>query len=125
MVEKGEMIAESRHIGFSTLFFCGRSCIVLAHMAITQAAKKAIRSSARKRVFNLRRTRAMKAVIKSVRDLATGGKVDEAKSALPQAYKAIDKAAKRGIIKSNAASRTKSRLARLLTRSASAGATAK
>lgn len=86
-------------------------------MAITQSAKKAIRVSARKRVFNLRRSRAMKDVVKETRELAHEGKVDEAKELLPKAYKAIDKAVKRGIIKANNGARKKSRLTRLLVRS--------
>lgn len=79
-------------------------------MAITANAKKAHRASLRKRVFNLRRDRKMKEVVKEVRTLAHTGKVDEAMKKLPEAYKAIDKAAKRGIIKDNTASRKKSRL---------------
>ncbi len=75
-------------------------------MPITKSAKKAIRVAARKRVFNLRRTRAMKEAIKAVRDEAT----------LSAAYKAIDKAAKRGVIKPNTAARRKSRLVKMLRR---------
>lgn len=59
----------------------------------------------------------MKDVIKEVQTLATTGKAEEAGELLGSAYKAIDKAAKRGIIKDNTASRKKSRLARLLSRS--------
>ncbi len=83
-------------------------------MAITQAAKKAIRSSARKRVFNLRRMRTMKKALRNTRELALGGKLEEAKNSLSTAYKAIDKAVKRGIIKANTASRKKSRLSKFL-----------
>jgi len=39
--------------------------------------------------------------------------VDEIKSQLPIVYKKVDKAAKRGIIKDNTASRRKSRFAKL------------
>jgi small subunit ribosomal protein S20 len=83
-------------------------------MPIIKAAKKALRSSARKRVVNLRRTRAMKEVVKDIRDLVGKGGAKEAQTKLANAYQAIDKAAKLGIIKKNAASRKKSRLARLL-----------
>ena len=38
----------------------------------------------------------------------------EAEKSLPELYKAIDKAAKRGVIKKNTASRKKSRLAKKL-----------
>ncbi|MBP9717138.1 MAG: 30S ribosomal protein S20 [Candidatus Pacebacteria bacterium] len=80
-------------------------------MAITKNAKKAVRSSERKRVYNLRRTTAMREVVKSVRKSATAGNVTDAKTDLAKAYKAIDKAAKRGVIKANTAARKKSRLA--------------
>jgi len=83
-------------------------------MAITKSAKKAIRVDARKRVFNLRRARAMKDTVKEVRDLAGTGEAKDAQGKLSMAYKAIDKAAKRGVIKKNTASRKKKRLAALV-----------
>ncbi len=79
-------------------------------MAITTSAKKAHRAAARKRVFNLERSKAMKAAIKDVRKAVAGKKVSDAAKALPAAFKAIDKAAKTNLIKKNAASRYKSRL---------------
>jgi len=79
-------------------------------MAITKGAKKAVRSSERKRVFNIRRNNAMREVVKNIKKSLTAGKGDEAKKMLPAAYKAIDKAAKRGVIKANTAARKKSRL---------------
>ncbi len=45
-----------------------------------------------------------------IKKLITEGKAKEAGELMPTAYKAIDKAAKRGIIKENTASRKKSRL---------------
>ena len=82
-------------------------------MAIIKSAKKAIRSSARKRVFNLRRKRTLHDTVAEARKLA-GKKRDETAEALRLAYQAIDKALKRGIIKKNAAARKKSRLAKFL-----------
>jgi small subunit ribosomal protein S20 len=80
-------------------------------MPIIKAAKKALRSSARKRAVNLRRSRDMKDAVKKVRTgSAKAGK--EALASLSAAYKAIDKSAQRGIIKKNTASRMKSRLAK-------------
>lgn len=79
-------------------------------MPITKGAHKANRASLRKRVFNVRRTRLMNDVVKKVRTHITGGQVKEAEALLPQAYKIIDKAAKRGVIKNNTADRKKSRL---------------
>ena len=80
-------------------------------MAITSSAKKAIRSAARKRVFNLARQQAMREAIKEINKLVVAKKTEEALAKLPLAYKAIDKAAKRGVIKPNNAARQKSRLA--------------
>lgn len=79
-------------------------------MPITTGAKKAHRASLRKRVFNVRRNRTMLDVMKKTRKLIATGSVAEAEQMLPTAYKAIDKAAKRGIIKDNTAARKKSRL---------------
>lgn len=79
-------------------------------MPITKGAKKAHRAALRKRVFNVRRTRAMLDVVKKLRKSLAGGDVAGAEAMLPTAYKAIDKAAKRGVIKENTAARKKSRL---------------
>lgn len=83
-------------------------------MAITKSAKKAIRNSARKRVFNLRRLNEMRNITKNFKKLVLEKKKDEALSLLPKVYKAIDKTAKRGVIKKNTASRKKSRLTRFV-----------
>lgn len=77
-------------------------------MPIIKSAKKALRGSKAKKVFNDRRAKAMKLAIKGVKKL-TGS---EAQKELAKAYQAIDKAAKRGIIKKNTAARKKSRLAK-------------
>ena len=88
-------------------------------MAITKSAKKAHRASLKKRVFNVRRKRELLDTTKSVKKLiATDTK--EAEKSLAQAYQAIDKAAKRGIIKKNTASRKKSRLTLAIRRAAAA-----
>lgn len=78
-------------------------------MAITKGAKKAIRVSARKRVFNIRRKVVLHDTLKTVKaTLATSPK--DIQENVRKAYQAIDKAAKRGIIKKNTAARKKSRL---------------
>jgi len=79
-------------------------------MPITKGAKKALRASLRKKVFNDVRKREMKDAVKAVKKLVSDKKTSDAEKALPRAYKAIDKAAKRGVIKGNTASRKKSRL---------------
>ncbi|MBA3789182.1 30S ribosomal protein S20 [Patescibacteria group bacterium] len=83
-------------------------------MAITSSAKKALRASERKHIFNLRRKRALMTTTKEVKKQITAGQKKEAGQSLAAAYQAIDKAAKRGIIKKNTASRKKSRLAKAL-----------
>lgn len=85
-------------------------------MAITKGAQKAHRASLKKRVFNVRRRTTMNEVVKKLRKLITAGEVKEAEAMVPAAYKAIDKAAKRGVIKDNTASRKKSRLAAAIKR---------
>lgn len=83
-------------------------------MPITSSAKKAVKVSKRKRLFNVRRQEDMRSVIKQVEKLVKDKKVAEAEKFLPTAYKAIDKAYKRGVIKLNNASRKKSRIVRLI-----------
>jgi len=78
-------------------------------MAITKGAKKAHRQSLRKRTMNVARKSAMRATLKSARTAQKGDK-----EALAAAYKAIDKAMKRGIIKKNTAARRKAKVAKLL-----------
>lgn len=84
-------------------------------MPITSSAKKALRSSKRKKFFNLRRKNEMQSVIKQYKKLVSAKKADEAKKLIPKLQKAIDKAEKRGIIKKNTASRKKSRLLKIIT----------
>ncbi len=81
-------------------------------MPITQSAKKAIRGSLRKKGFNDSRKRAMKEVIKKIEKTAKADKAAAAKM-LSLAFSTIDKAAKKGVIKKNNASRKKARLSRI------------
>lgn len=90
-------------------------------MPITPSAKKALRQSLRRRAQNILRTDAYKSAVKAVRKFVSDGKIDDAKKTLARAYQALDKAAKTHAIKKNKASRLKSRLARLVQKSASAG----
>lgn len=76
-------------------------------MPITRSAKEAIRNSARKRVFNDRRRKALKDLTKEV-------KLNPSQESLNNAYQAIDKAVKRGVIKANTGARKKSQVARAL-----------
>ena len=81
-------------------------------MPITKSAKKAVRGSLRKKTRNDSRKRVMKDIIKKIEKTAKKDKKG-AEAMLRQAFKAIDKAAKRGVIKKNNASRKKSRLSRI------------
>ena len=77
-------------------------------MPIKNSAKKALRQSKKKALANLQVKRAYKNAIKSVdKGLATGKDI---KADLKLAQKKLDKAAKKGIIKKNTASRKISRL---------------
>lgn len=83
-------------------------------MAITSSAKKAIRVSKRKKLVNDSRTKAMKESVKKLEKAVKAGKKDDAVKMLSTAFAAVDKAAKRGVIKKNTASRKKARLSRLI-----------
>jgi len=83
-------------------------------MAITSSAKKALRKSAKRRVVNVKKSKEMKNLLKEVKSLVSQKKISEAKKLLPSVYKILDKAAKTGLIKKNAAARKKSRITKLL-----------
>lgn len=83
-------------------------------MPITKSAKKALRGSRAKRQFNLARLKKMRELISGFKKAASGADRPAAVKLLPDLYQAIDKAAKRGVIKKAAAARKKSRLTRLL-----------
>lgn len=83
-------------------------------MPITNSAKKALRGSKTKRVYNMRRKTALKDTLKEFKKMVADGKQDEAAKLMPKVQKVLDKAAKRGVIKKNTASRKKSRVARML-----------
>ena len=82
-------------------------------MPITKSAKKAIRVSLRKKAQNDLRKKTMKEIIKKIEKMAKTDKAG-AQKLLSGAFQAVDKAAKKGIIKKNNAGRKKSRLAKLV-----------
>ncbi|PIW91375.1 MAG: 30S ribosomal protein S20 [Candidatus Nealsonbacteria bacterium CG_4_8_14_3_um_filter_37_36] len=105
-------------------------------MPITKSAKKALRQSLRRRARNLQKMRKLKNLLKEVKNLVSQKKVKEDKSSfppslsrgessaieearklLPRVYKLLDKAAKTGLIKKNTASRKKSRITKLISKS--------
>ena len=83
-------------------------------MAITLSAKKAHRSSLRKRVFNLRRKNKVSSAIKSLKKLISAGQKKEALAMMREVQSALDKAVKGKTLKKNTASRKKSRLSKLV-----------
>ena len=85
-------------------------------MAITTSAKKAIRASARKRVFNMRRKNAIDDITKKIEKAVRAGKAKDAAMLVPQAYKAIDKAVKTNFLNKNTSIRMKSRLVKFIKR---------
>ncbi len=81
-------------------------------MAITKNAKRGIRVSEKKRVVNDKLRRTMKEAVKTVRKDVLAKDKKAINSDLSLAFKALDKAAKRGTIKKGQANRKKSRLAK-------------
>lgn len=83
-------------------------------MAITKSAKRGIRVSERKRVSNDAVRRNFREAIKAVRkDISSSDKKASEKD-LALAFKALDKAVKRGTIKKGQANRKKGRLAKAI-----------
>lgn len=97
-------------------------------MPHSEQAKKRLRQDKIKRMRNDRRRRSVHDLKKEIRDLVAAKKVADAAARLPEAFQALDKAAKNSVIHPNAASRTKSRLAILVAKAGgtvSAGVPAK
>ncbi len=83
-------------------------------MPITTSAKKALRSSKRKRSFNLRKKDLLGNTVKKVKKMTLAKQLKEAGDFFPQVQKILDKAVKTGLIKKNTASRKKSRLVKMI-----------
>ncbi|MFH1180856.1 MAG: 30S ribosomal protein S20 [bacterium] len=86
-------------------------------MPITKSAKKALRQSKRRRTKNIKAKNKVKSILKETRSLLSQKKAEEAKKLLSEVYKALDKAAKTGVIKKNTANRKKSRIAKAIAKS--------
>ena len=85
-------------------------------MPIIQSAKKALRSSKRKRMFNLKKKDQVSKSIKTLKKLVLEKKVKDAEKMFPQVQKILDKATKTGLLKANTAARKKSRLVAMMKR---------
>lgn len=78
-------------------------------MANTRSAQKAMRQTAKRSALNLKFKRAYKEALKNVEKAINAGEADLTGKVVA-AQKALDKAAKRGVIKPNTAARKLSRL---------------
>ncbi len=88
-------------------------------MANTKSAKKANRSSLRKRQFNLVTKNKVKNALKTLRKIpATDSSLTLV--SLSEAYSALDKAVKTGLIPKQRADRKKSRLAKYIAKASQA-----
>ena len=85
-------------------------------MPVIESAKKSLRQNKKRKKENKEFKKRMKESIKEIRDLVEEENLEEAEKKLSTTYKAIDKAAKNGVIKDNTAARKKSRLVAALKR---------
>jgi small subunit ribosomal protein S20 len=83
-------------------------------MANTKSAAKQARAAVRRRTRNRVQIGTVRTSEKKIRALAKAGKTDEAIKLLPQFQSEIDRAAKKGVVHRNTASRHKKRVAALL-----------
>lgn len=90
-------------------------------MPITKSAKKALRQSKKRQAHNFLYVKRIKELTKKALLLVRDRKKEELENLLPVFYKAVDKAAKVGVLKKNTAARKKSRIARGLARLNAAG----
>lgn len=73
-----------------------------------------MRQNIKHRKRNLIYKNKIKDLIKKAKALVKEKKTKEAKELLPQIYKILDKAAKKGVVKKNTASRRKSRITKMI-----------
>ena len=81
-------------------------------MPITRSAKKALRSSDKKRNFNRARKDKVASAMKELKKLISEGKKKESLAQFSLVQKALDKAVKGKTLDKNTASRKKSRLSK-------------
>ena len=79
-------------------------------MPTTKSAEKALRAAAKKRARNKPIRTAAKTYIAKAEGLIFGDQLESAPEAMRQAVRALDKAARKGVIHPNNAARRKSRL---------------
>ena len=89
-------------------------------MAHSKSAVKRIRQNEKRRLRNRVHRGRARAMIRKVREAIEANELEEARSLLPEAYAAIDRACRAGVFHARTAARYKSRLARRLVRAESA-----
>ena len=89
-------------------------------MAHHASALKQMRQSEKRRARNRKNLSQLKTQVKKLRAAIAEGDAAAAKKLLPETAGLIDRAAKKGVVHDNAASRYKSRLARKVTALAAA-----
>lgn len=92
-------------------------------MPNTRNAAKALRKSQKRRLHNRAQRSALRTLIKKCRAATAVEDSEVQQSVLRDAVKSIDKAAAKGLIHKNKASRTKSRLAKLFVPAKTTGET--
>lgn len=85
-------------------------------MAVTKTAKRAIRQAANRKLVNDKRKKMMKESIKTTRTMIIKKDQKGAEKNIASTFAALDKAAKRGIIKKGTADRKKSRLSKAVSK---------
>lgn len=83
-------------------------------MANTRSAAKQARAAIRRRTRNRIQLSTVRSSEKKIRSLVKAGNTDEASKLLSQFHSQIDRAAKKGVVHKNTASRHKKRVAALL-----------
>jgi small subunit ribosomal protein S20 len=73
-----------------------------------------MRASGKRKAQNQKTKKAFRSAVKNTLELVSATKLDDAKTALKSAVKAIDKAAQKKVIKKNTAARKKSRLMKMI-----------
>lgn len=81
-------------------------------MANTRSAEKRNRQAQRRRTRNLHVRTGVRSAVKKVREAVTQGDAGQARQALHHAARVIDRAASKGVLHRNAASRKIARLSR-------------
>src|SRR3984893_1519993 len=103
----------------------GGSSIITARMANTQSAKKRVRASLRKRDRNRSTRSAVKTLVSRARRPAVPEAASLTSEEVRRAISALDKAAEKGVLHANNASRRKARLMSALAKLAPAAAAPK